>query len=113
MIRLEVSLNGSVLYAAGNEHRSVHVHVTSFSRLESPFAELNLQDVVHRPPSTGEDLAPKLKAALQHPERPASSYPIYWIDRKRLNAGDEITIKLVEHPDDPPGPDPDAPSNSN
>ncbi len=61
--------------------------------------EMTLCETVMGPPSTGADLAPKLRAALQYPERPAWSQPIYWIDHKKLKPGDEVTIKLIDLPD--------------
>ena len=108
MICLEVSLNGSVLCTAGNELGSVH----AFIEAEIARSEISLRELVYRPPSTGEDLAPKLKAALQRHERPASMHSVYWIDRKQLKVGDEITIRLVDLPVNDPAPNPDATSES-
>ncbi len=102
MICLEVSVNGNVLCTAGTERGLVHVrlhHSALFA--EACETVLDLHETVYRPPSTGDDLASKLKAALQHPERPASSNTVYWIDRKKLRPGDEITIKLLDLPADP------------
>ncbi len=108
MICLEVSLNGDVICTAGNERGSVHVHI----RQDSVYSEISLHEIVYRPAKTGEDLAPKLRAALQHPERPASGYPVYWIDHKQLKPGDEITVRLVDRPVKPSAANPDAASES-
>ena len=111
MVCFEVSLNGDVICTAGNEKGSAHVDV-----MRMPFssdAEINVRDYMHHPASTGDDLAPKIRSALQHPERPSSVQPVYWIDRKKLKLGDEIRIRLVEVPGSPDATILDSPSASN
>lgn len=113
MVCFEVSHNGVVICTVGNEQGSVDINVMKTSFSKSSDAEINLCEYVHRPASTGDDLAPILRAALQHPERPMSMQPVYWIDRKKLKAGDEITIRLIEVPADPSATIPNEPSGSN
>src|SRR5262245_39108259 len=95
---LEVALNGNVICTAGNEQGSVNIHIMQDSWPNLTQAEISLHEITCRPPGTGDDLAPKLRAALQHPERPASTRSVFWIDRKRLKTGDEITIRLIDVP---------------
>jgi hypothetical protein len=39
-------------------------------------------------------------------------HSVYWIDRKQLKVGDEITIRLVDLHVNDPAPNPDATSES-
>jgi hypothetical protein len=114
MICLEVSLNGDVIGSAGVDPGIINLNLMRASLPNWSRTEISLQETACRPASTGEDLAPKLRAALQHPERPPSTQTVYWIDRQQLKAGDEITIKLIEVPDvNPPDQPPDVPKDSN
>jgi hypothetical protein len=111
MICLEVSLNGDVICTSGVAEGFIHVDLQRLCSTEHSETEITLRETTFRPASIGEDLAPKLRAALQHPERPPSSRLVTWIDRKKLNVGDEITVKIVDRPE-PPAPNPNAPSQS-
>src|SRR5260370_42139844 len=110
MIFLDLSLNGDVICTSGIAQGLIHVDLMRFCSAEHSGTEITLRETTFRPASTGDDLAPKLRAALQHPERPPSTRHVNWIDRKKLRVGDEITIKLIEVPVNPPGPTADPPS---
>jgi hypothetical protein len=108
MICLEVSLNGDVICTAGTTQGTVNVDLMRLCYADHSETEITLRETVFRPASKGDDLAPKLRAALQHPERPPSTQSVNWIDRKKLKPGDEITIKLIDLPVNPPTSKPDA-----
>ena len=113
MICFEVSLNGEVLCTTGTSQGFLDFDLRRICMPNWNETELNLRETICRPPSTGDDLAPKIREALQQPERPASTQSVYWIDRKQLKPGDAITIKLVEVPVDHPAPPPPRQANSN
>lgn len=102
MVRLEVSLNGEVIATARSDQGVVHVDLEGGSSQKLWHTQINLRETKFRPASTGDDLAPKLRAALQYPERPPSVEWISSVVHQKLKLGDEITIRLIDVPEQPP-----------
>jgi hypothetical protein len=98
MICFEVSLNGEVLCTTGTSQGVLNLDLMRVCLHNHDRTEIRLQETIYRAPSTGDDLAPKLRAALQQHERPASTQTVHWIDRKSLRPGDKITVRLVDVP---------------
>jgi hypothetical protein len=98
MICLEVLLNGEVICAAGDESGSVSLGL--FTDRNNDSAKIHIHGA-RIDATKNDDLAPKIRAALQHPE-PARIESLSWLDRTVM-LGDEITIRIVERDKcDPP-----------
>jgi len=115
---LEIILNGQTICTAGAPHTIVGVTLHRLSPADEQAAWIIATGAIIPPPRTSNDLAPKLRAALQHPEpQPPMRHAI--LLNRDLKIGDEITIRLIEqspdfqNPVNPPTPIPDPTSESN
>jgi hypothetical protein len=93
MICFEVSLNGDMICTAG-VHDGLLV-LDLFHHQIGGNAEgcLQVRGTTSKPAAS--DLAPRLQAALQHPERRNTLNQMTWGDRS-VQVGDEITVRIVE-----------------
>ncbi len=97
MICFEVSLNGKASFTAGVPDGLLHLYLHSFGGDDGIRLDVGATSSEPAP----SDLAPKLRAALQHPE-PRRIKHERWFDQ-RVHLGDEITVKIVDRPEcDPP-----------
>jgi hypothetical protein len=99
MICFEVSLNGKVVCTAGVADGLLDANLVNFGNEGG--TRLFVGGMLCSQRVSG-DLAPKLRAALQHPE-PNLKKHLQWITDQMIGLGDEITLKIVDRLDcDPP-----------
>ena len=94
MICFEVSLNGDVIYTAGVHEGLIALDLFHHQILGNAEGWLHVRGTTSKP-APASDLAPRLQAALQHPERKLTVEQVNWGQRS-VQVGDEITVKIVE-----------------
>jgi hypothetical protein len=104
MVRVEVLVNGEPACMPDGYLTFLNLLVHS-GRYTGHSNHLTVTGFVDEP----SDLAPKLRAAMR--ERPADQQ-VTWLERT-IEAGDEITIRLVDVPVNPADLPPPLPKNRN
>jgi hypothetical protein len=99
MICLEVLLNGEVISTGGDEQGMVAFGIITGRGQD--IARIYMDGARVIADADNSDLAPKLRAALQYPERPQMQ-SMRWLN-KAIRLGDEITVRIVHRDEcDPP-----------